>query len=191
MIRDKGMKKEEIDNQAADELEKQAIALYEYVKELSQIKYESELRREGSLIQQSSQMQTAFSFMTAAVFMAAPVIIEHRGKLSLEFFLISFSIIVFFLFVSLVTASLAQVRRKYQGFLDIDNIENFVSEDWENLIKRSAQLQQWVRVIGKVQKDKACKNDIRVLYIRISMWSFFASIGSIVICFIIGIYKLL
>lgn len=182
------MVKEDINND--DEIELQATVLYEYTKELSQMKYDSELRREDSLIQQSSQMQTAFSFMTAAVFMAAPVLIEYRGNISLEFFLISFSIIVFFLLVSLVSASLAQVRRKYQGILDITDIEDFVSENWEASLKKSVQLQQWVRMIGKVQKAKADINDKRVVCIKISMLSFYASLLAIVVFYLIGIQKL-
>ena len=69
---------------------------YRHIKELSALKYEAEEKREQNLIQQSSQMQTVFSFMTAAIFMAVPICIEHRGALSLEFFLVSISIIVSF-----------------------------------------------------------------------------------------------
>ena len=89
---------------------------FRHIKELSELKYEAEEKREQNLIQQSSQMQTVFSFMTAAIFMAVPICIEHRGNLSLEFFLVSVSVIVVFLIASLTLASLAQWRWKTETF---------------------------------------------------------------------------
>lgn len=174
-----------------EELEQQAVTLYRHVKEISKMKYESELRREDSLIQQSSQMQTAFSFMTAALFMAAPILIEHRGSLSLNFFFIAFSSIVFFLLLSLVFASLAQRRRKYNAFMDIAEIEKYVSEHWEQTLLESQQLKQWVDLVGRVQKSKADGNDERVTLIRLSMASFFVSIAGIAFWYIVAICKMI
>jgi len=175
-----------------DILEQQAISLYRHVKEISKMKYESELRREDSLIQQSSHMQTAFSFMTAALFMAAPVMIEYRGnKLSITFFLVVFSSIVLCLLISLVTASLAQRRVLKQTFMSIPEIEKFVSDTYADTLRESAQLKQWVQVVGDVQVDLQKVNDRRVIYIRASMISFFVSIAFIVIWYIIAISKLL
>lgn len=92
---------------ASDSNDDLIIPQYRHIKELSTLKYEAEEKREKNLIQQSSQMQTVFSFMTAAIFMAVPICIENRGPLSLNFFLVSISIIVLFLIASLVLASLA------------------------------------------------------------------------------------
>ena len=92
---------------------------YRYIKELAILKYDAEEKREINLLQQSSQMQTAFSFMTAALFMAAPICIEHRGVISLEFFLVSVSIVTAFLMASLICASVAQWRWKTETFPDI------------------------------------------------------------------------
>lgn len=174
-----------------EEQEKQAVILFKHIKEMAQLKYESELRREDSLIKQSSQMQTVFSFMTAAIFMAVAVIIEYRGSLSLEFFLVALANIMLFLLISLVTASLAQRRRIHNTFPDIDELEKFISDNWESTLKESQQLKQWIDLVGKVQKDKANINNDRVKYIRISMWSFYASIISIAFWFIVGIAKIL
>lgn len=174
-----------------EEQERQAVALYTHVKELSQLKYESELRREDSLIQQSSHMQTAFSFMTAAVFMALPIMIEYKGVLSLVFFLVAISSIVFFLLVSLVTASLAQRRVKKETLMNITELEKFVSDNWQQTLNESQQLKQWVAVVGKVQRSLSEINEKRVVKIRISMGSFFISIGLIVFWFIVAICKLL
>ena len=176
----------------SDELEEQAVDLYMYVKELGTLKYEAELRREDSLIQQSSHMQTAFSFMSAALFMAAPILIDNRGnQLSLNFFFAAFSSIVFFLLASLVAASLAQRRVLRRTFMSIPDIEAFVSSTYKQTLKRSAQLKQWVQVVGDVQVGLQKVNEKRVMLIRISMGSFFCSIGLIVLWYIVALIKML
>ena len=176
----------------SDELEEQAVDLYMYVKELGTLKYEAELRREDSLIQQSSHMQTAFSFMSAALFMAAPILIDNRGnQLSLNFFFAAFSSIVFFLLASLVAASLAQRRVLRRTFMSIPDIEAFVSSTYTQTLKRSAQLKQWVQVVGDVQVGLQKVNEKRVMLIRISMGSFLGSIGLIVFWYIVALIKML
>lgn len=176
----------------SDELEEQAVDLYMYVKELGTLKYEAELRREDSLIQQSSHMQTAFSFMSAALFMAAPILIDNRGnQLSLNFFFAAFSSIVFFLLASLVAASLAQRRVLRPTFMSIPDIEAFVSSTYKQTLKRSAQLKQWVQVVGDVQVGLQKVNEKRVMLIRISMGSFLGSIGLIVFWYIVALIKML
>ena len=176
----------------SDELEEQAVDLYMYVKELGTLKYEAELRREDSLIQQSSHMQTAFSFMSAALFMAAPILIDNRGnQLSLNFFFAAFSSIVFFLLASLVAASLAQRRVLRRTFMSIPDIEAFVSSTYKQTLKRSAQLKQWVQVVGDAQVGLQKVNEKRVMLIRISMGSFLGSIGLIVFWYIVALIKML
>ena len=171
--------------------EKQAECLYEHVKELAKLKYESELRREDSLIQQSSHMQTAFSFMTAAVFMATSIMIDHRGEISETFFFVAVSTIIAALLASLVFASLAQRRVKNQTFMNIPEIEKFVSDTYEQTLSKAAQLKQWVQVVGDVQVDLDKTNNRRVLWIRISMGFFFSSIFLIAMWFVIGVSKML
>lgn len=176
----------------SDELEEQAVNLYMYVKELGTLKYEAELRREDSLIQQSGHMQTAFSFMSAALFMAAPILIDNRGnQLSLNFFFAAFSSIVFFLLASLVAASLAQRRVLRRTFMSIPDIEAFVSSTYKQTLRRSAQLKQWVQVVGDVQVGLQKVNEKRVKLIRISMGSFLGSIGLIVFWYIVALIKML
>lgn len=166
---------------------------YRHIKELSKLKYDAEERREQNLIQQSSQMQTVFSFMTAAIFMAVPICVEYRGTLSLEFFLLSVSIIVVFLIASLVLSSIAQWRWKTKTLPDITTIKDEVinSSEWEALTVEYNQIDQWVNIVGEVQAKKATLNDRRVKLIMASMICFYCSILSIVISFIIGIAKII
>lgn len=179
------------DSQQQKDLEQDAVILLKHIKEIAELKYESELKREDSLIKQSSQMQTVFAFMSVAIFMAVTVIITNRGKLSLKFFLVAISCIMIFLLASLVTASLAQQRKIQNTFPDICDLEKFVTDNWEDAMKESQRLKQWIDLVGKVQKEKANLNNERVSYIRVSMWSFYGSIISIVFWFIAGIVKIL
>ena len=164
------------------EQERQITAQYQYIKELATLKYDAEEKREQNLIQQSSQMQTAFSFMTAAVFAATAICIEYRGKLTLNFLLI----------VSLLLASLAQWRWKTEAFPDILDMKDTVVNDpeWEKLTIKYHQINQWIDLVGKVQKKKAKINNRRVKLIMASMIFFYLSIGRIVISFFIGVMKL-
>ncbi|WP_108775979.1 hypothetical protein [Lactimicrobium massiliense] len=181
----------EAENVRLAEQEKQAVSLYKHVKELAQLKYDGELRREDSLIQQSSHMQTAFSFMTAAVFMALPIVIEHRGVLTMNFLFISVSIMVGLLLVSLVMASIAQRRIKKKAPQNVSDLEKFVSDNWQDTLKESQQLKQWVDVVGEIQESTAKANDERVIFIRLSMGFFLASVAAIVICYIVALCKIL
>ena len=174
-----------------EETEKQATALYKHVKDLSMWKYDSEIKREDSLIQQSSNMQTAFSFMTAAVFMAVPILIEYRGSLSLEFFLLSTSSVILFLLVSLITASLAQRRVLYKSLQSIPEIHQFVIDNWQECLSEAQQMKQWVEALGEIQIRKAEVNKERILLIRASMASFFISIALIIFWFVVAIAKII
>ena len=177
-----------------DELEASKIeSQYGYIKELSLMKYDAEEKRKQNLIQQSSQMQTGFSFMTAALFMAIPICIEHRGVLSLTFFLVTASIICAFLIASLILASLAQWRWKTQALPDISVIRDSIinSNEWERLCIKHVQLAQLVDLIHQVQNHKATLNDRRVRLIMASMICFYLSVAAIVITFIIAIIMML
>ena len=162
---------------------------YRHIKELATLKYEAEEKREQGLIQQSSQMQTVFSFMTAALFMAVPICIEHKGLLSLKFFLVSISLISVFLLLSLILASLSQWRWKTHTFPDVKVIKDSVLNDneWQKMLIEHHRIDQWIELVGKIQSEKAKLNDRRVKYIIASMISFYCAVTTIAVSFIIAI----
>lgn len=162
---------------------------FRHIKELSQVKYEAEEKREQNLIQQSSQMQTAFSFMTAAIFMAIPICIEYRGSLSLKFFFHSVSLIIAFLIASLLLASIAQWRWKTNSFPDIMQIKKSIIDnpEWEKFLVEYNRIDQWINLIGTVQKEKSKLNDRRVKLIMASMVCFYCSIISIIVSYVVGV----
>ena len=169
--------------------DEQITSQFRYIKDLARLKYETEEQREQALIQQSSQMQTVFSFVTAALFMAMTICIQNREPLSLDFFLISISIITFFLLMSLVFASISQWRWKTKTFPDIKTIKQEVigSSEWQKLCIEYYQIDQWIDLIGRVQEEKAILNNRRVHLIMASMVCFYIAIASILITFILGI----
>ena len=165
---------------------------FRHIKELARLKYTAEEQREQNLIQQSSQMQTAFSFTTAALFMATSICVQYREPLSLNFFLVAISCISALLIASLVFASVAQWRWKTDSFPDIETIkkENLDSDEWQNLCIEAYQIDQWINLVGTVQKEKTRLNDLRVKLIMASMVCFYAAIATIVLFFVIGICKI-
>lgn len=162
---------------------------YKHIKSLALLKYDAEEKREQGLLQQASQMQTAFSFMTAAVFMAVPICIEYRGLINLNFFLICVSVIIGFLLLSLVFASVAQWRWKTSTFPDIAEIKKSVidSPEWEKLCVEYHQIDQWVNLVSDVQKEKTKLNDRRVILVMISMICFYMAILVVAVSFVIGV----
>ncbi len=165
----------------------QIISQFEYVKELSTLKYEEEQRRTKSLIQQSSQMQASFSFVIVAVFMAMAILLEHRGGLSLKFFFVPVVFIVGLLFASLIFASLVQWRYSREVLLDIKDIDKRIidSDNWEKFTHREYQLRYWIDTIGDVQKSESMLNNKRVKLIRLSMVFLWGAITSFIIGLII------
>lgn len=164
---------------------------YSFLAEFAELKYESELRREDSIIQQASHMQTAFSFITAALFMAAPIVIEYRGCLSLTFFLVAFSSIAVALLLSLLFATIAQNRKKYATFPDINVMHDYMVKNEECFNDAEQRSKYLVDTYADVQKSKADINDNRVRWLKYSMRAFYVSLALCVIWFMVAICKIL
>lgn len=166
-----------------------SIAFAEY--DLAKMKYESELRREDSLIQQSGHMQSAFAFTTAALFMVLPVLLQYRGTLSLNFFLLSSSSITLMLLCSLFGATMAQNRKKQALFPDSEEIIKYIEEN-ERLFGSDIQrYKYYANTYSEVQKSLTGINGNRVKQIKASMWCFYGALLLCVFWFAVGIIKLI
>ena len=98
--------------------DKKVDNVYSFIRQYAEMKLADEEKREQSLLTQSSNMQSAFSIMVAAIFMLMPVVIEHRGKLSLESLFVGCAVVVALLLLSLLFACFAQNRKKGELFED-------------------------------------------------------------------------
>lgn len=165
--------------------------IYTYIGEFAKFKYEKEMQRENSIIQQAGYMQMAFSFITVALFMVAPILIEYRGTLSLNFFLIAFSSITIFLVVSLFLATMAQNRLKNDTFEDIDVMRDYIIENDESFETEAQRQKYLVDCFAKVQKSKVSINDRRVKRIRQSMYVFYGVLALCIFWFIVAICKII
>lgn len=174
-----------------DERNKQAEELYAYVRKFAEMRLDSENKREDSLIQQSSRMQTAFSFTTAVLFMIAPIVVEYRGNISLEFFLVAFSSTTALLLVSLVFASLVQNRRLIKTFPDVDAFKDNVEKNFQLYLTQAQRDKSLVKLLSEVQKEKSELNNKRAKYIRWSMGFFYAALVLSVIWFMNAIIIIL
>ena len=158
-----------------------------YIKELARMKYESEIRREDSLIMQASQMQTAFSFSSAALFMVAAIAVEYKEPWTFEFLLLIFSTITGALLVSLVLATIAQRRVEREDFPHIEQIKEFICENYEDSETIAKRNIQWVDMIGKIEKDLSRTNDNKVVLIQWSMYFFYIAISLSVFWFVMAV----
>lgn len=168
---------------AQPDSEESMDTLYKYIYERSEKSFNAEIERENSLIHQSGQMQAAFSFVIAGIFMALPVMMDNRGKLSDNFFFVAVSAITFFLLLSLLTASLAAFRYKYESWKSVDETKEAILTDpnWQNNLSAYNRYNSLINDIGKMEASRNKLNNKRAKFIRLSMISFIFSIALIVI----------
>ena len=172
-------------NTHADELD-----LLRFKLELAQMKYECELRREDSLIQQGSHMQSAFSFITAALFMIAPVVVDNRGELSYKYLLAVFSSISLFLLISLIAATVSQSRKNQYILSNVEAQDKYIDSNFEKLSTETERLTYKLSIYERIESSLEANNQNRVEWIRVSMNTFYCSIGLSIIWFISSVYKL-
>lgn len=151
--------------------------LYKYALEWAKFKYNEEVRREDSIIKQSSNMQMAFSFIIAALFMAIPIIVQYRGKLSLEFCMVAFSTIVVALMLCLLFATIAQ-KRKAQVMMDyVENQTKEIVGNPKYFATNTQRLKYSTDFYAQMEKSLHNNNRNRVKCVRISMVFFYISLG--------------
>lgn len=171
--------------------EKIQTECYKYMCELARIIYDNEREREYSVIDQSGRMQSAFSFVIAALFMAVPVILEYRGCLSLEFLFVAFSSIVGTLLFSLFAATMAQNRKKRKDFPPVSTIEKRIIGSYKEFDSSAKRDKYLVGEYKDVQESLSKINDKRMLWIRISTYSFYIALGLCALCFFVAICKII
>ena len=160
--------------------------LYEFIADFEERIYANEERREDSLIQQAAHMQTAFSFVSAAVFMVAEIVIEHRSNLSLEFLLVSFSVICALLIASLFCATKAQTRYVREVFQDAKSFQETVENERQALSTKMRRCKYIADTYAKLHPSLRETNEKRVEWIDISMKLFQASLSACVLTFTIA-----
>ena len=177
-------------NDGQDAQQDIASTLYEYIASFDREIYANEERREDSLIQQAANMQTAFSFVSAAVLMVAPIVIEYRGKLPLEFFLIVFAIISGLLLACLFCATMAQRRSKRNSFPAAKDFQGLVETDYTDFETKSQREKYIAETYKELHESLANSNETRVFWIQWSMRVFFITLGGCIVSFIIGLLML-
>ena len=155
-------------------------------------KYEEEIKREESIIAQASSMQTVFAVSSAAFFMLLPILISYRGNLSLVFFFFFVSLITACMISSLVCATIAQWRFKIRVLATENDVRSgLLQEIKERRVCTSEIIQMIIEdsieQYGKAQEAREQRNNMRVKWIKYSMYSFFASIGSCLVFYVLSI----
>lgn len=174
----------------SDEINNLPEILYSYIADFDKEIYANEERREDSLIQQATNMQTAFSFVSAAVFMLAPIVIEYRGKLPLEFFLIAFALISGLLLACLFCATMAQRRSKRNSFPTAKDFQGLVETDYTDFEAKSQREKYIAETYKELHESLASSSEKRVFWIQWSMRVFFITLGGCIAAFIIGLFML-
>lgn len=159
--------------------------------DLAKIKYDSELRREDSIIQQAGHMQAVFSFVSIGVVTLIPVIISCKGSLSIYYLILVFSTILVVLLFSLFAATMAQNRKRQYLFPDVYKQINYIHEHEEYFDSEINRIKYLANSYSEMQVSLTQNNRKRILWIKISMYSFYVSLVLCVFWFIFSIYKII
>lgn len=127
-----------------------ATQIYSFIADFDEKIYANEERREDSLIQQAAHMQTAFSFVSAALFMVAAIIIDNRGRISLEFLLVAFSSISAVLLSSLFCATQAQKRYKRTSFPNARQLQRLIENQHGNFCSDAQRHKYVVKTYSEI-----------------------------------------
>lgn len=173
------------------EEDKKVVDILRFTNELAQIIYKASVDREDSILQQATRMQTAFSFIITSVFMAATILIDHKGKLTDEFLVLSFSSIIVVLLISILFATIAQNRKKTELFPNITEIQEFVYNNAEYFETEEQRYKYITDTYAKMQKPREESNDYRVKWVMLSMITFYIAIALCFFWFIVGIIKII
>ena len=154
-----------------------ATQIYSFIADFDEKIYANEERREDSLIQQAAHMQTAFSFVSAALFMVAAIIIDNRGRISLEFLLVAFSSISAVLLSSLFCATQAQKRYKRTSFPNARQLQRLIENQHGNFCSDAQRHKYVVKTYSEIHESLCNVNESRVKWIKVSMISFYVALG--------------
>ncbi len=177
--------------QQEEENDKMVKDCYRYMLDFSKIIFENEIKREESIINQAGRMQSAFSFITLSVLAAVPVIIKYRGLLSLNFLFFAFSSIVISIIISLIFATVAQDRKKRSDFPTISMIRQLIEEEYENFDSFAKRDKYLVKTYEKIHNDYVKVNEKRIMYIKLSTYSFYVAVALIFFWTVISLSKIL
>lgn len=154
-------------------------------------KYDEEKMREETLISQASNMQSVFAISSAALFMILPVIVDYRGKLKLSIIFVFVSIITGFLILSLIFATLAQWRFKMKVLPNSSSLMEGVRKKVTDILKdKRIFTVHNINQYKLIQEDKAKCNHRRVIFICVSMCTFFLAILFCIIFFVVATIKI-
>lgn len=165
--------------------------LYEFIVNYEERIYANEERREDALVQQASHMQTAFSVLSTVILMVAAIVIDHRGKLSLEYLLATFSVICSTLLSSLFCATKAQKRYSRKSFQRADGFHVDALNERGLLETRIQQYDYIARTYAVLHPSLRDVNEKRVRWIVRSMTLFQIALAMCALAFVISIILLL
>ena len=165
--------------------------LYEFIVNYEERIYANEERREDALVQQASHMQTAFSVLSTVILMVAAIVIDHRGKLSLEYLLATFSVICSTLLSSLFCATKAQKRYSRKSFQRADGFHVDALNERGLLETRIQKYDYISRTYAVLHPSLRDVNEKRVRWIVRSMTLFQIALVMCALAFVISIILLL
>lgn len=165
--------------------------IFKMLKEYAEFAYEQEVRREESIKSQAANMQAAFSFMIAAVAMVIPIVVEHRGVLSLEYLFVVFSSILICLVASLLCATLALKLISNDFCSLISEQKDYFEQHIAELEDKNSRTDYIIGYYNKLQVSRRKATEKRIRYLNLSRWLFMGSLGLSGFWFVVSVIKLL
>lgn len=173
-------------NQAESKCEKNedAKVLYKLVYDIGLKRFDYELQRESIISEQSKNIQTIFSILSVALLTVLPVIIEH-SKILMKYILLLYVLVFIPLILSFIFSCIIQIRKKKHFWMDIEDIERHVSENYSVLVDETAQIKWLVDNYKIIQKDFSVENNKNFKLINLSNIMILTSISILILGFLI------
>ena len=165
--------------------------IFNMLKKYSEFAYEQEIRREESIKSQAANMQAAFSFVIAAVSMVIPIVVDHRGVLSLEYLFVVFSSILICLVASLLCATLSLKLIANDFFTLISEQREYFEQHADEFNNENSRTDYIIKYYSKLQASRRNSIEERIKYLNLSRWLFMISLGLSGFWFVVSVIKLL
>lgn len=158
------------------------------VVQLGRYSFEMEQRRGESIIKQAGEMLTAFSVFSAALLMAIPLLINYTPVNPTKL-LTWIGAATVPLIISLCTAIIAQWRFKYQGMINAEEFQKTIFNSIKQYRSQDQYDMQWVYQLSSMHRSIEKINNLRVVFVKISMACFSLSIAIITISICVFLLK--
>ena len=167
------------------------VDIFTFAKDYAKESYDDEQRRAESIISHAHAMQTVFAVVTAALFIIAQISFDYPEPLTRTYLFVIYSIIGFVLLLSLFAATVAQNRKKQTKRSKLKDFYDDLNRDIDFFRTDSQRAKYQFELYKDLHESLENNNNNRIIWVKISMYSFYAALGICVLLYFQTILKII